>query len=106
MFLILFKEICFNKYYRVRVLIYIIFKFFHFTLTISKDQSDLCETKAVLAPISLFLLEAASFCIYHAHKTKKRDTIAKSKVKILAKMSTRSIVRTVAKAIILLTKVL
>ena len=31
----------------------------------------MCETKAVLASISLILRVAASFCIYQAHKEKK-----------------------------------
>ena len=52
----------------------------------------MCETKAVIVSISLILLVAASFCIYQAKTENKRDTIAKSKVKVLAKTSTKSIV--------------
>ena len=52
----------------------------------------MCETKAVLVSISLILLVAASFGIYQARTENKVGHIAKSKVEVLAKTSTRSIV--------------
>ena len=54
----------------------------------------MCETKAVVASISLNLLVAGNFCIYQdqAHTenkvgTTENNTIAKSKVQVLAKTS-------------------
>ena len=44
---------------------------FHFTITFIKNYSDMCETKAVVVSISLFLLIAASFCLYQAQTEKK-----------------------------------
>ena len=38
-----------------------------------KKYSDKCETKAVVVPIPLFLLVAASFCIYQVHTENKLE---------------------------------
>ena len=52
----------------------------------------MCETKTVLVSVCLTLLVRASCCIYWVYPEKNWDNTAKSKFKILAKMSTRSIV--------------
>ena len=64
------------------------------------------ETKAVVLSISIILLVAASFCIYQAQTENKLGHHSKIKSQGLAKTSTRSIVGTVANAIIYLTKIL
>ena len=73
---------------------------FHFTITFFKSYRDICETKAFLVSLSLTLLVAASFRKYQAHTEKSCDAIAESKVKVLAKIKTRSKIWTVANAII------
>ena len=45
----------------------------------------------MLVSLSIILLVAAGFCLFQAHTEKKRDTVPKSKAKVLAKMSTGSI---------------
>ena len=67
MYPFIFVEICFNRFYRVCVLLEFIVIVFYFIITIFKNESDRCETKAVVALISLTLLVAATFCIYQAH---------------------------------------
>ena len=44
---------------------------FRFILTFFKNKSHKGETKAVLVSLSIFVLVAASFCIYHAHTEEK-----------------------------------
>ena len=44
---------------------------FHFITIFFKNKSDMCDTKAVLVSLSLFLMRAASFCIYRAHTENK-----------------------------------
>ena len=39
----------------------------------------MCETKAVVVSISIILLVAASFCIYHAHTENKVGYLSKIK---------------------------
>ena len=65
-----------------------------------KNQSDMCETKTVLVSLSKFLLVTASFRKYQAHTNRKWVTMAKSKFKVLLKMSTGRIVSTVAYVLI------
>ena len=65
----MFIELCFIRYYRV--LTESISNVFHFITTFFKNQSVMCETKAVVVSISNFLLIAASICIYQAHTENK-----------------------------------
>ena len=58
----MFLEICFNKFYRVCVLIKIIINVFHFNKKFFKNKSDMCEIKSVLTVVAL-LLAANGFCI-------------------------------------------
>ena len=44
---------------------------FHFIIKFFKNESDMCETEAVVVSISLILPVAASFCKYQAHSEKK-----------------------------------
>ena len=67
---------------------------FYFIIFFFKDKSDMGEIKAVLVSLPLLLLIAATFWIYQArteNKVIKWDTIAESKVKVLAKTRTRRI---------------
>ena len=66
----MFLEICFNKYYRVYVLIWIIFKVFHFIKSFFKKKSHLCEIKTVLT-VAALLLAATGFRIYQVNSEKK-----------------------------------
>ena len=50
----------------------------------------MCEIKTVIV-VAALLLAATGFCIYQV-KPKVWDVIAKSKVKVLARKSTKSIV--------------
>ena len=43
-----------------------------------KNKSNLCETKAVLVSLSLFLQVAASFCIYQTYTENNVDTVKKA----------------------------
>ena len=86
MFLIMFTEVCFNKYYRVCVLIKSIITGFFFITNFFKNVSDMCETKEVLVSLSFILLVAASFCIYQDHTENKVGHHSKIKIKFLAKM--------------------
>ena len=63
MYPIMFIEICFNKHYRVCVLIYFLIKVFHFIITFFKNQSDMCEIKTVII-VAALLIPATNFCIY------------------------------------------
>ena len=60
----------------------------------------MCETKIVLLSLAIILLLAVNFCRYQAHTEKKWDATAESKVKVLAKIGTRSPVATVANAFV------
>ena len=44
---------------------------FQFNIIFFKNQSEICETKAIVVSISLILLVAASFSIYQAHTENK-----------------------------------
>ena len=70
MFLIMSIEICFNKLYRVCVLIKFLINVFHFIKTFFKNQSDMCEIKTVIL-VAALLLAATGFCIYQAISEKK-----------------------------------
>ena len=52
----------------------------------------MCETKAVVVSISMFLLVAASFCIYQAHTEKKVGHHRKSKSQAPCENEYKSIV--------------
>ena len=58
-----FIEVCFNKYYRVCLLIQVIDNVFHFIITSFENYSDMCEIETVLVAAAL-LLAATGFCIY------------------------------------------
>ena len=69
-------------HYLLLCLCFEIFNVFHFIIMFFKNQSDMCETKAVVVSISLILLVAASFCIYQPHTENKvgqhREIISES----------------------------
>ena len=54
---------------------------FYFIITFFKNESDMCETKAVVVSISIILLITASFCIYQAHTEKKVGHLSKMECK-------------------------
>ena len=58
---------------------------FHFILIFLKNQSDVCEIKTVLIAVALLL--ANGFEYIKSIQTRKWDTVAKSKLKVLAKKS-------------------
>ena len=64
-------EICFNKYYRVSVLILVVINVFHFIITFFKNYSDICETKANVVPIVVVLLVGVGLCIYQTDTENK-----------------------------------
>ena len=66
----------------------------------------MCETKAVVVSISLFLLVAASFWIYQAQTENKVGQRSKIKSQGPCENEYKNIVWTVANAIIQLTKIL
>ena len=53
-----------------------------------------------------FFDSSSKFLLHQNHTEKKRDTIAQSKVEVLATLSTRGVIWTVANAIIYVTKLM
>ena len=69
--LILFTEICFSKNYCVCIFIKTVMKMFHSIIFLSKNRSDLCETKTILVSLSINSLVAHFSRIYKVHTENK-----------------------------------
>ena len=76
-------KIFFNKYFSEGILLRIKIKYLHYSMTSRTNQSDLCDTKAVLVFITPILKVAAIFCI-----EKKWDATAEEKLKVFVKTIT------------------
>ena len=70
MYPFMYLEICFNRYYRVCVLIKIAKNMFNFNINFFKNYSDMCEIKTVLN-VAALLLAATGFCINQVNSEKK-----------------------------------
>ena len=66
----------------------------------------MCEMKTSLVSVCLILLVTSSFCMYWVYPEKNVGQYSEIKIQNLWKMSTRSIVSTVANDIIYKTQIL